>query len=371
MRILHVVGKLDRGGAETWLVQVLRHIDRKKYQMDFLVHTTYAGAYDEEVRSLGARIIPCLSYTNPMSYARTFLRILRQYGPYDVVHSHVHHFSGYVMLLAAMGGVRVRISHGHTARLMRESARTCRRRAYDATMRHLVARFASAGIAVSQDSADALFPRDWRNSPKWSVLYTGIDLSPFGQPADRDEIRGELGIPSHAVVVGHVGRFVPEKNHSFFVEIAREFAQIEDRAFFLLVGDGELRPVAESQVQSLGLQERFKFTGVREDIPRLMMGAMDILLLPSRFEGIPLTVLEAQAAGLPCLISDVVTTECDVVSGLIERESLTVPAEAWAKRLSHMSHSLATREPNLILPELHSRSAQKSGNDLIGCYNAR
>jgi glycosyltransferase involved in cell wall biosynthesis len=171
-----------------------------------------------------------------------------------------------------------------------------------------------------------------------------------------------------AVVVGHVGRFVPEKNHSFFVEVAREFAQIEDRAFFLLVGDGELRPVVESQAQSLGLQERFKFTGVRKDIPRLMMGAMDILLLPSRFEGIPLTLLEAQAAGLPCLISDVVTTECDLVSGLIERESLTVPAQAWAKR---MSQPLETQERNLTPPEMHSRSIQQSGNDLIGCYNAR
>lgn len=371
MRILHVVGKLDRGGAETWLVQVLRHIDPEKYQMDFLVHTTEAGAYDEEVRSLGARIIPCVGHTNPMRYARNFLQILRQYGPYDVVHSHVYHFSGYVMLLAAMGGVPVRISHGHTARLMRQSARTWQRKAYDATMRYLVARFASAGIAVSQDSADAFFPRGWRNDRKWSVSYTGIDLSPFGQPVDRDEIRGELGIPLHAVVVGHVGRFVPEKNHSFFVEIAREFAQIEDRAFFLLVGDGRLRSVVESQVQSLGLQERFKFTGVRKDIPGLMMGAMDILLLPSRFEGLPLTVLEAQAAGLPCLISDVVTTECDLVSGLIERESLTVPAKAWAKRVSSMSQPLKRQGRRVTLPEVQSRSIQRSGNDLLEWYRAR
>jgi glycosyltransferase involved in cell wall biosynthesis len=370
-RILHVVGRLDRGGAETWLVQVLRHIDREKYQMDFLVHTTDAGAYDAEVLSLGARIIPCLAYTNPMRYAQNFLRILRHYGPYDVVHSHVHHFSGYVMLLAAMGGVPTRISHGHTARLMRESARTRWRKTYDATMRYLVARFASAGIAVSQDSADAFFPPDWRNNAKWSVLYTGIDLSPFGQPVNRDEIRKGLGIPLHAVVVGHVGRFVPEKNHLFFVEIAREFAQIDERAFFLLVGDGDLRPAVEAQVQSFGLQGRFKFTGVRNDIPRLMMGAMDILLLPSRFEGIPLTLLEGQASGLPCLISDVVTTECDLVSGLIERESLTVSAQAWAKRLSRMSRPLETGDRKLTLPEMCSRSIQESGSDLLEWYNAR
>src|ERR1700678_3039861 len=107
MRILHVLGKLDRGGAETWLVQVLRNIDRQKYQMDFLVHTADPGAYDEEVRALGSRIIPCLSPSNPVQYAYNFQRILTRYGAYDVVHSHVHHFSGYVLMLAAMAGVKV------------------------------------------------------------------------------------------------------------------------------------------------------------------------------------------------------------------------------------------------------------------------
>src|ERR1039457_6645428 len=110
MRILHVVGKLDYGGVETWLVQVLRHIDRQKYQMDFLVHTTDRGLYDEEVRALGSRIVPCLSHTHPLQYAFNFRRALRQYGPYDVVHSHVHHYSGYVLLLAAMAGVPVPFS---------------------------------------------------------------------------------------------------------------------------------------------------------------------------------------------------------------------------------------------------------------------
>jgi len=98
---------------------------------------------------------------------------------------------------------------------------------------------------------------------------------------------------------------------------------------------------------------------------------MDILLLPSRFEGIPLTLLEAQAAGLSCLISDVVTTECGLVSGLIERESLTVPAQAWAKSVSRMSQPLKTRERNVILAEMHSRSIEQSRNELIGCYNVR
>ncbi len=114
MRILHVLGKLDRGGVETWLVQVLRHVDRQKYQMDFLVHSASPGAYDEEVRALGSRIIPCLGHSNPAMYARNFRRVLREYGPYDVVHSHVHHYSGYVLMLRRSCAVYpCGIAHSH------------------------------------------------------------------------------------------------------------------------------------------------------------------------------------------------------------------------------------------------------------------
>src|ERR1700733_11910503 len=130
MRILHVLGKLDRGGVETWLVQVLRHIDRQKYQMDFLVHSESPGAYDEEVRALGSRIIPCLHPSNPVMYARNFRRALRQYGPYDVVHSHVHHYSGYVLTLAAMWGVPVRIAHSHNDTRAAEASTSIGRREY-------------------------------------------------------------------------------------------------------------------------------------------------------------------------------------------------------------------------------------------------
>ena len=138
MRILHVLGKLDYGGVETWLVQVLRHIDRQKYQMDFLVHTTDPGMYDEEVRALGARIIPCLGPSNPLQYALNFRRVLGEYGPYDVVHSHVHHYSGYVLMLAAMVGVTVRIAHSHNDTRSAESAKSVGRRAYRRIMQMMI-----------------------------------------------------------------------------------------------------------------------------------------------------------------------------------------------------------------------------------------
>src|SRR6188474_985657 len=113
MRVLHVLGGMDRGGVETWLMHVLREWDRGRGQMDFLVHTTRQCAYDEEVRALGARIIPCLTPRRPWSYSKRLRRILRDFGPYDVVHSHVHHFSGMVLRAARTSGVPVRIAHSH------------------------------------------------------------------------------------------------------------------------------------------------------------------------------------------------------------------------------------------------------------------
>ena len=168
MRILHVLGKLDRGGVETWLVQVLRHIDRQKYQMDFLVSDPSPGAYDEEVRSLGARIIPCLDYRNPPQYAFNFWRILRKCGPYDCVHSHVHNCSGFVLMLAAMAGVRSRIAQSHTNTKLTETSAGPVRRVYVGLMRRLLKRYASLGIAVSSFAGDSLMP-GWRDDARWHL----------------------------------------------------------------------------------------------------------------------------------------------------------------------------------------------------------
>jgi glycosyltransferase involved in cell wall biosynthesis len=333
MRILHVLGKLDRGGVETWLVQVLRHIDRQKYQMDFLVHTTDPGAYDDEVRALGARIIPCLSPSNPVQYAFNFRRVLREHGPYDVVHSHVHHYSGYVLMLAAMAGVPVRIAHSHSNTEPAELSSSPMRKVYRAAMRSLVCGCASGGLAVSTEAGDDLFAGPWRNSYKWTLHHLGIDLSRFEANVDRNALRQALGIPESAIVVGHVGRFTEEKNHGFIVDIAREVVRHEPRAFFLLVGGGPLRPSVEAKIASSFLKDSFLLTGVRADVPALMMGAMDAFVFPSLREGLPITLLEAQAAGLKCVVSDVISREADVVAGLIRRESPRASATQWAEHL--------------------------------------
>jgi len=313
LSVLHVVGGMNRGGVETWLMHVLRHIDRERFQMDFLVHTTQECAYDEEIRALGAKIIPCLHPRRPWIYARNFKRILREDGAYDVVHSHVHHYSGHVLRLAHQAGVPVRIAHSHNDTSALQAKARLLRRSYLALMKRWIARHATVGLAASRRAVADLFGRDWESDPRWRILYYGVDFTPFHADVDPAAVRAELGIPMDAFVVGHVGRFAEQKNHALLVDIATEATKWEPRTPVLLVGDGPLRPDIERQVAQAGLAERVIFAGIRPDVPRIMLGAMDLFLFPSLFEGLPLALVEAQAAGLPCVFSDVVSEEADVV----------------------------------------------------------
>ncbi len=327
-RILHVLRCLDYGGAETWLLNVLRHIDRKRFKMDFTVHAARPGAYDEEVRRLGARIIPCLiNHRRPWRFARRFKHILREYGPYDVVHSHVHHYSGFVLRWAHQAGVPMRIAHSRS--LLPAGSPTPLRRIYLCLMKRWVARYATAGLAVSGKAAEALYGPDWKQDPRWRVFARAIDLEPFSRNVDRDVVRREQGIPSQALVLGHVGRFVWEKNHEFLIKIAAEVTRRQSDTRLVLVGDGPLRSEIQRKAAGLGLADNVIFTGSRSDVPRLL-GTMDVFVFPSLQEGLPGAVLEAQAAGLPCILSDGVTTEADVVGPLVQRVGLDRPASVWA-----------------------------------------
>ncbi len=333
LRILHVVGGMNRGGIETWLMHILQHIDRDRFQMDFLVHTNDNCHYDDRVRALGRRIIPCPDAHQPWIYGYQFKSILRKYGPYDIVHSHVHHFSGYVLRLAQQAGVRVCISHSHNDTSLKQAQAGFKRRLYLTLMRSWIERYSTMGLGCSNQAAASFFGADWQADPRWQALYYGIDLTAFQDFVDPTAVRAELGIPADALVIGHVGRFVEQKNHKFLLEIAAEVASREPKMHLLLVGDGSLRPDIEQQVAQAGLRDRTIFAGVRPDVPRLMRGAMDVFLLPSLFEGLGLVLIEAQAAGLPCLFSDVVPQEVDLIEPLVRRLLLSQSAAEWAEVL--------------------------------------
>jgi glycosyltransferase involved in cell wall biosynthesis len=333
LRILHVLGMMERGGAETWLMHILRTLDPSRYRMDFLVHNPEPQAYDDEVRALGSNLILVPSVRQPLRYAREFTRALREYGPYDVVHSHVHRHSGFVLRLAKRAGVPVRIAHSHLDASASEADASLPRRAYLRLMRRWLDASMTRGLSVSGQAARDLFGPHWWRDPRHRLLFCGIDMEPFRQPVCRAAVRAEFGIPADAFVVGHVGRFTEQKNHDFLLDIAAEVLKREPETYFLLIGDGELQDEIRAKAATLGAADRVMFAGLRADVPRLMGGAMDAFLLPSLYEGLPLVLMEAQAAGLPCVFSDNTSAEADIVPALVHRLPLSLPASGWAETL--------------------------------------
>lgn len=334
VRVLHVVGQMKRAGVETWLMQLLRNLDRTRVQLEFLALDPGAGHYDPEIRALGSEVIGCPRPSNPLRFGRRLLAILRD-RRYGAVHSHVHHFSGFVLGVARRARVPIRIAHSHLDTSREDGGAGPGRRLYLAAMKTGIRRYATHGLAVSEAAAAALFGRRWREDPRWSVLRCAIDFSPFRAPLDREAVRAALGLPPGAVAVVHVGRFDEQKNHRFLVRIAAEVLRREPTARFVLVGEGPLRPAAEAEAARLGMGDRLIFAGVRSDVPQILR-ACDLFLLPSLYEGLPLVGLEAQAAGLPVVLSDHITRELAVVPDLFGWRSLAEPPEAWAATVVDM-----------------------------------
>ena len=327
---MHALGSLDPGGVETWLLNVLRHIDRDRFQFDFCTFGPQPGLNATEAEKLGCKVLRCPKGSNPLEFRSRFRRILRE-GGYDVVHSHVHFFSGAILRWANAEGVPVRIAHSHTSQDDRPG--TLARRCYRWLMKSWIDRYATHGLAASRLAAATLFGENWQADDRFRVLYYGIDLDTFRQACVPEEVRRELGIPLDALVVGHVGRFVAAKNHRFFLEVASEIVKRRPEIHFLSVGDGPLRPEIEARAKAMGLEGKMLFAGTRTDVPRLMRGSIDLFVFPSLYEGFGLSVLEAQAAGLRCLVSDAVPDEVGISPESVEFLPASGGAALWARRV--------------------------------------
>jgi glycosyltransferase involved in cell wall biosynthesis len=355
-RVLHVVGGLAAGGIETWLMQVLHHIDRDRFSNDFVVHTDEQQFYDEEAKSLGSRIFPVLSPSNPITYSKKLRALISEKGPYDVVHAHVAHFNGFVLRAAHLAVVPARIAHSHNDLTPQTDAARLLRRAYLRFGQRLIFRHATLGLACSDKAAISLFGEGWVDRSNIRIHHYGIDLTRFESTgSNRDRLLSDLDIPPNAKVVGHVGRFIKQKNHLFFVRIAEEMVQRDPTCYFLLVGGGELRTDVERAVTAAGIENNFRFAGLRSDIPVLMREAMDVFLLPSLHEGLPVVLLETQAAALPAVYSDVITKEIEGIPELLTQVGLDHPPSSWA---DHVLRVLAGPRPDQsrILTRLRSSS---------------
>ncbi len=326
--IIQVVSKMDVGGVETWLMHVLRHIDRNRFHFIFCTASHELGFFGKEIRSLGGDIVHCPAKNGYRRFAKQFVSILNKVKP-DVVHSHFLFLSGLVVRLAKNTGVPIRIVHSHASRDGHPDS--VRRFFYRWLMRRCIRKYATHGIGCSAKTADYLFAPDWRNRNGYQVATCAIDTVPFRKPVDRVKLLRKFDIPANAKIVGHIGGFRHVKNHKFLLQVAAEIRKHEDIHLFL-VGDGPLRSEIEMLANGLGISSHVTFAGVRDDVPALLEGLFDLLIFPSKLEGLPLVVVESQAAGVPCLISDVITAEVTVIPELIHRESLNTGPKVWAER---------------------------------------
>jgi glycosyltransferase involved in cell wall biosynthesis len=322
---------MNRGGTETWLVDLLSRADHARFQHDVLTHAHSAAFLDKAVKATGARLIQAPKASRPWSYPAKLRGVIEEYGPYDVVHAHLHHFSGLVLRSAAHAGVPVRIAHSHSDTRRIDGRANPARQLYLRLAEHWIRRYATRCLAVSRPAAASLFGEAWESDPRVSVVYCGVALEKFSRLSlNRAAFRHNLGIPADARVFAHVGRFAEPKNHAFLIEILSRIAQWEPNAWFALAGDGPLRPQIEVWAERAGIARRTLFLGMRNDVPQLLAGLIDVLLLPSLWEGLPITLIESQAAGVPALYSDAITTEAEELPQLLRRISLRKSAGEWA-----------------------------------------
>lgn len=303
-RVLHVVGNMDYGGVETLLMSLYRSIDRRVIQFDFLCHNNVTGKFDPEILELGGRVfrIPGLGASSLPRYRRALRGVFEEHAENRIVHAHLSRMNGIVLREARLGEVPVRISHSHTHSGTYGFARDV----LYGYSRMLIAGSATHGMACSLDAAGHAHRGSLlRNT---TILPNAIDTSRFSPSEQRRaSVRKGLGL-SNTFVVGHVGRFTHEKNHCHLVEVFHRVHDADERARLVLVGVGALEDEVKRDVEARSLSDSVLFLGARPDV-RDLMDAMDIFVFPSRWEGLGIVAVEAQAMGLPVLASEAVPRE--------------------------------------------------------------
>lgn len=330
-RLLCILSSMNAGGAETFLMKIYRQIDRTKYQMDFCINMSEKCFYEDEILSLGGKIyrIPAKSVS-----LKDFEKQL-----YNVVNA-----NGYKYVLritsSAFGFMDLKIAHRAGAEICAaRSSNSSDGGSFKSKIAHrlgriLYGKYVNVKIAPSDLAAEYTFGKKAYESGAVNILHNAIDIDQYGFNADtRCRIRSEFGLSDDTTIVGHVGRFMTQKNHAFLLEVFSEYLKINGKSILMLVGGGELESAIKQKASELGISDKIIFTGVRSDVSALL-SAMDVFVFPSLYEGMPNTVIEAQAAGLPCLISDTITREADI-TGLVHYLPLG-DAGTWAHLVAEL-----------------------------------
>ena len=348
IRILHVVGAMGTGGMETLVINFYRCIDREKVQFDFLVHKSTKGFYDQEIESLGGRIyrLSVLEDKNFYKYLKDLDAFFKGHTEYKVVHCHHNCFGVFVLKAAKKANVPCRIAHSHIADFTKNA-----KGFFKYCISRLFKMYATDYFACGNDAGKYMF-----GNRKFKVISNGIDIEKFRFNYEiRRKKRQEYSYNNNFVII-HVGRFFDQKNHEFLIDVFDNIRREESLARLILVGIGPLKEKIESKVKKLGLENHVWFAGQRSDVNELLC-ASDVFLFPSLYEGLPVTLVEAQCSGIPIVCSDRITEEVKICPNF-KMLSLNEGYDVWGESVLKYNFS-----GNSVNREKAHRLVQDAGYD--------
>lgn len=328
IHVLQVLGRLDRGGAETMVMNLYHNIDTSKVQFDFVVHTDEKCAYDSEVERMGGRIYHAPKYRiiNHFPYVIWWKKFFKVHSECKIVHAHIRSSASIFLTIAKKNGY-VTIAHSHS---------TSNGKGFQALIKNLlqfpIRYTADYFFSCSDIAGKWLYGERVTRGSNYRMVPNCIDCKQFFySEAQRKQVRDEQNIEEDCFVIGHVGRFHEAKNHKYLIQIFAEILRRRPNTKLLLVGDGELQEKIEQDCRRLGIREQTTFTGLQSH-PEQFYHAMDLFLFPSLWEGLPMSVVEAQASGLPCVISDRITKDVRITDR-VKYMSLNASPGEWAEEI--------------------------------------
>lgn len=325
IRILQITGGMNMGGIENFIMNIYRNIDREKVQFDFLIHQEEKQIFEDEIEKLGGKVyrIPSIRKSGYFKYKKNLKEFFQNHS-YKIVHSHYNELSGIILKVAKEYGVKIRISHSHIAYPKYSNIIT---KFFGDYLRKLLKNSSSLKFACSNLAGEWLYGENGN----YEVINNGIEANKYKlNEKIKIEKRKELKIEKDEIAIGHIGRLTEQKNHKFLIEIFSKLYEKNSKYKLFIIGNGELEEKIREQIKALNLEKNIIMLGVRKDVNEILQ-AIDIFVFPSLYEGLPVTLVEAQGAGLKCFISDTVTKEIDLESGLTEFISLDKSSEEWAE----------------------------------------
>lgn len=344
IRVLQVLGKTNLGGAESRIMDLYRNMDREQVQFDFLIHYKEKGYFDEEIKKLGGEIyyLPSFRVYNYFAYKKACRLFFEEHNHFAAVHGHMTSTASIYLPEAKRAGIPLTIAHARSAGV-------------DKGLKGMITKFLRRKLykkcdrmfACSDLAAAAVFGKKRYEENRVTILPNAVDTKEFLPNEEvRAKIRREYGIEDK-FVIGHVGRFHYAKNHEFLLDIFEKLLKKKENVVLMLLGDGPLKAEIQQKAQQLGIADKVIFTGNQTPVAPFYQ-AFDFLLFPSRFEGLPGTVVEAQAAGITCLISDTITTQVKATD-LVTFMSIEKSAENWADEVVRLCEKQSSRTGNYDL----------------------